>query len=101
MKAIEEAARKYASEHYNVDLGTAFSAGVEFAQSWINANEELPKENEIVLIKLSLILRSGNEMEVFSMGSYSKKWDILHPLIENKFHCTAWNVTGWRKINLK
>ena len=47
------------------------------------------------------------EFVIISMGDYYdckvsglKGWNIIHNLIQNGFHCSSWNVTHWRPIEL-
>ena len=60
MKTIKDTANKYAESRYSrkahptADAYSAarngFIAGYEFAQQWINVNDELPEENVYVLV---------------------------------------------------
>jgi len=97
MKFIEEAAQDFCwgddTDHfppYAREFGMkAFKAGVKFAQQWIDVNDELPDENEIVL---------------------TKEWTQSEPMwgvcarIGNDWYNFAGKVeyipTHWRKIDL-
>jgi hypothetical protein len=115
MKTIEEAAynwKRNCTELLTIE--EAFIAGVEFAQRWIPVDEELPENIDNVLIKIlcephpptqAVHLPQKEPFTMVTLGYYYKNfngsWHIMHNLIENKFHCTSWQVTHWRKIELK
>jgi len=57
MKTVDEAAREYAEKH-TLKVGAdrtkrefAFKAGVAFAQRWVSVDEELPEDQDLVLVK--------------------------------------------------
>ena len=55
MKTIEEASKDYSESFedndYTIETESAFTAGVEFAQSWIDIKEEIPTIGEWVTCK--------------------------------------------------
>ena len=73
----------------------AFKAGVQFAEEWIDVNDELPENVDDVIVM--------DEMENYRIGSYFKAnlskdiqglWSIY---VEDDF----FNVVKWRPINRK
>ena len=91
MKTIEQAAKEFRAEfmadgsHLERCSDVSFKAGVEFAQRWIPVEEELPEENEVVLVKgviYSLALYKG--------GKFNPDFMLKHE-----------DVTHWRPIKLK
>jgi hypothetical protein len=117
MKTIEEAALDYAGIKIilnEFNPAQDFIAGVEFAQRWTPVEEDLPENIDNVLIKILCEPHPPTkaaqplQKEPFTMvtlGYYYKNfngsWHIIHNLIESKFHCKSWQVTHWRKIELR
>jgi len=104
MKTIEQAAADYAlhfhlgseeSEKMAINAIKAFKAGAEFAQRWIDVDEELPN-SEMVLVKYrcdsyELPVNIGRLRMCISFYSVpTKKWQIDN-------NCT---VVFWRPIEL-
>lgn len=69
------------------NLSGAFKAGVEFAQRWIPVDEELPENDDRVLIKWD----NGNCI-VNSFDPFENKWQYDFEKI---------TITHWRPIELK
>jgi len=92
MKTIEEAAFDYANEKddfFFEQTLDSFKKGVEFAQRWIPVEEELPKDNSIVLVR-----------------SIFPKKPTTAFFIDKIFRCdfvgmSHKQVTHWRPIELK
>ena len=82
-QALDEAYKNAGSNAY---FGNRFRAGVEFAQSWISIDEELPTELENVLFK------SEYEGEVLYEVGF---------LFSGKFYVKNKMPTHWRPIELK
>lgn len=53
MKTIKQAALSYAANYKNItkSLYTTFIEGAEYSQRWIPVEEELPENQDIVLLK--------------------------------------------------
>ena len=110
MKTIKQAAEEQANDPAIVNQGykltayKSFMAGAEFAQRWTPVGEELPEvPAKQVMVKLKCTRHGdGAPFEMASLGSYDgycKRWNILHRLIEERYHCQAWEVTHWREIS--
>ena len=90
MKTIEQAALEHAApiiilQQFNP--AQDFIAGVKFAQQWINVEDELPKETEVVLIK--------TEYETYSTAYLlDSKWVVGNEYLLGTVHF-------WRHIELK
>ena len=100
MKKIEQAAKEYFEEYgYNERSGEdlAFKAGVEFAQRWIQVDDGLPENGELVLVAINNLF-----IDVVCARLISGKWicRLYIPtgqpdfIIEDK-------VTHWRPIEYK
>ena len=100
MKTVEEKKHEvrnyYANSSFNI-LGVsdgAFSKGVEFAQRWINVNDELPKQGDLVLVKYTIV------------SGYSDI-TLLELSDDNTWHCRGVDfrrpkaITHWRPIEYK
>ena len=89
MKTIEEASVEYSKKQYDHDpcmrfqCETHFEAGVEFAQRWIQVEEELPEKLVQVIVKLA-------------NGWHTTTW-----ITENGDFAFNVKPTHWRPIELK
>jgi hypothetical protein len=119
MKSINETAKEYATQlnhgaAHDSGLYSGFIAGVNYAQKWIPAENELPENGNNVLIKIicqphpptkATVAKSQEPFTMITLGNYYKglrdSWNIVHTLIVNGFHCKSWKVTHWRPIELK
>lgn len=102
MKTIDEVAKEYAgmsddkfansAKKYDAfDLKQAFEYGVEFAQQFINVDEELPNKNCVVIVK------NKSMPPVRSTAFFDFKEKLFYPdfLLKNE------DVFYWRLIELK
>lgn len=85
MKTIDEAAKE-AYRDTSVSAENMFKAGVEFAQKWIDVNDELPENGCNVIAKLENGIKLGL---CFSENTF---WS--HSTDKNS------QVTHWRPIEL-
>ena len=89
MKTIEEAVIEYSEnadideETYIADVYDGFKAGVEFAQRWIPAEQELPEKLVQVIVKLE------------------NGWHTTTLLTENGDFAFNVKPTHWRHIDIK
>ena len=117
METIEDAAREYAEpiasdlSHKSMDdlnicdledcIAESFKEGVEFAQSWISVEEELPPIGEMVITKMEK--RHGD--------TWVQHYYSTATMLENKggWQDVNWvdhsisfgHITHWRPIELK
>ena len=122
MKTIEEAAKENYPEcdnrkeenKFREALRCGFYAGVEFAQRWISVDDELPKEMEIVLVKVvgtnpkMQYIQYISQSKVFYETSFVcfnfiKKWDVLVRFERDEAFCIYkdYRISHWRPIELK
>jgi hypothetical protein len=97
MKTVQDAAREHAISEHGIEdewvpdrmqTKLDFKKGVEFAQEWIDANTELPDDNQMVLCKT-------NKGNVF----ISHRYQFMNS--EPRWKCslnTALSIVSWRPI---
>lgn len=83
----------------------AFESGIEFAESWIDVNEELP---EVLPFNDSMIIENDDLL----LLKYKPYGSLEFGVLRRTNHCTYWEipdvgncvieeVTHWRPINRK
>jgi len=84
---------------------TAFTAGAKFAQRWINANEELPEKEVVVLCKVKNL--AWNDCDVMTgyltdttLNSRLAVWKIEGRHISHYKEAINNCVTHWRPIEI-
>ena len=101
MKTIEQAAKEYSDRvggdnFAKIELQNSFEAGVEFAQTWIPVDEELPPVMIPVIAKMSYNLALTNIPAVDCCVFNGDAWfNAMRQQHSNG------NVTHWRPIELK
>ena len=95
MKTVKEGLNDaYKKAGHNAYFGNGFKAGVEFSQRWIDVNDELPQQGDLVLVKYTII--SGCSDITLLELSYGNTW-----------HCRGVDfrrpkaITHWRPIEYK
>lgn len=103
MRTIEKAANDYAlsreDNDYIIETEMAFTAGVKFAQAWIDVNKQLPDKGVEVLVKVEkLSWITTNHAVAYLLKNTDDVW-----IIEGK-RCSHYKnaenncVTHWRPI---
>ena len=103
MKTIEEAAREYIKippdreidsdeRYFNVNISKydAFKDGITFAEEWISVEDELPENDNIILVKTNL----GCVATAYLHG---KKSGFI--VYGDEAYKEFGNITHWRPIN--
>jgi hypothetical protein len=97
MKTIEQAASELTANAHNGDythfVQDAFKKGVEFAQRWIPASEELPDEDGSYLCKDTY----DDSVKMLVYNKYHGCWDDHSG---DDYYCDIDRISHWRKINL-
>lgn len=97
MKTIEQAAKECANnkclnnEIHKSVFKAGFIFGVKFAEQWIDVNDELPPQDELVLVKFKIV-EGCDDITVLELSD------------ENVWHFRGdefdkYPVTHWRPIN--
>ena len=103
MKTIEELAEEYCVKNIpnlkdmHLTISTAFEAGFEKSQEWISVDDELPKAEEVVLVRY----KTAKKQEKYGIGRLDAILKILGKvsfIVEGS--CNR-NVTHWRPIEYK
>ena len=102
MKTIEEAAKEYAEKlNYSMeakhnmcpmDFEISFKKGIAFAEKWISVEDELPENDNIILVKTNL----GCVATAYLHG---KKSGFI--VYGDEAYKEFGNITHWRPINRK
>lgn len=107
MKTIEQAAKVISNKNgnseakgliqstYDTGVYEGFKAGVEFAQRWRDPKTEKPETEQLVQVKLNIIVTNNNHI-----GYDHDKFNIQHDIFEIEQQCCI-EVIGWRPINIK
>ena len=100
MKTIEEAAKEYAEKlNYSMeakhnmcpmDFEISFKKGIAFAEEWISVEDELPENDNIILVKTNL----GCVATAYLHG---KKSGFI--VYGDEAYKEFGNITHWRPIN--
>ena len=108
MKTIREAAREHIYKYFleqtvmAPEISDAFKAGIEFAQTWISVEDELPEDDKTYLLKNKEWIDSVNPTGV-GVGFYSSAqkcwfsayWGVRDGYVEDYY------PTHWRPIEIK
>ena len=98
MKTIEEASIDYAlsreDNDYTIETEKSFKAGVEFAQQFINIEDEKPEYYEPVIIEL----QNGG---VIAWRGWSEIYGDTYTINGTDIYLMAKEVKRWRPIKLK
>ena len=105
MKTINEAATAWANsnvyprnkEEYGKILHRSYKKGVEFAQQWIDVNDELPENGTLCITKDA---REG-VFTRYSIGKYNAEHQKFQDLYNVYAKITIEPVTHWRSVELK
>ena len=93
MKTVNEAAAEYAAQERTTrSEHAAFVAGVEFANKWISVEDEIPENQDIVLVKTN----NGCYATAYFHG---KKSGFI--VYGDDAYYDFGDVRFWRKIELK
>lgn len=104
MKTIEEAAKEYQTKIYEdvfeegslseqkLQCINDFKAGIAFAEEWISVEDELPENDNIILVKTNL----GCVATAYLHG---KKSGFI--VYGDEAYKEFGNITHWRPINRK
>ena len=96
MKTIEQAAIEYAEKAtlnaltHRYKRINAFRAGAQFAQQWINVEDELPESGELILVMLD-----NDKSQVSSARFNGRDFSI------DFGDMAVGKITHWRPIELK
>lgn len=109
MKKIENAAKNYSEIEVNKGndndalfcsrigmkqiIERSFREGVNFAQKWINTNDEKPNHREVVLAKIPMI----NYPLLFAYSETDNRWFQFD---EGDFYISEIIPVSWRSIDL-
>jgi len=95
METIDEAAKDYADKYFersgNCEAKLGFKAGVVFAQQWVSVEDEIPEDDERVLVK-------GYDGEIHVGVIEGRSGDYAEWHIENCGFIIA--AKFWRRIKL-
>ena len=100
MKTIEQASVEYSKEQYDHDpimrfqCETHFEAGIEFAQQFINIEDEEPEYYDPVIIEL----QNGG---VIAWRGWSEIYGDTYTINGTDIYLMAKEVKRWRPINFK
>jgi len=100
MKTKEQTAAEYAKVYLNHDKSKIYEAliwGINFAEQWIDVNDELP---EIIKGQSEKVLVKDKQGEIY-LATCNPLGDeyIWIEETQNVSGCTVDNVTHWRPIN--
>lgn len=76
------------SESYVNEINDVFKEGVEFAQRWINIEDELPEPGEVILVKFK---NDNISTAIFISGKFSVDFQDMEGA----------KITHWRSIEIK